>query len=86
MVVGEGALVVIALCMVILTFALIVLTVVSYRLLKKLEESIDTVNNQLRPAVIELKKTILTFTEAFQIVNDFVSITKRFRKKGGKEK
>jgi len=85
MVVGEGALVVIALCMVILTIALIVLTVVSYRLLKKLEESIDTVNNQLRPAVLELKKTILTLTEAFQIVNDFVSITKRFRKKGGKE-
>ncbi len=84
MFIGEGALVVIAICMVILTIAFIFLAVTTYKLLKKLEESVDTVNYQLKPAVLELKKTILTFTEAFQIVNDFVSITKKL-KRGGKK-
>ncbi len=84
MFIGEGALVVIAICMVILTIAFIFLAVATYRLLKKLEESVDTVNYQLKPAVLELRKTILTFTEAFQIVNDFVSITKKL-KRGGKK-
>ncbi len=78
---GEVALVVIAVCMIIITVGCIVISFLLYRLLKKLEESVDTVNSQLKPAVIELRNTITTFTEAFKIVNDFVSLTKRFRKK-----
>ncbi len=77
----ELDLTVIAVCSVLVTLGVLTLVFVSYRLLKKMEESVDTVNNQLRPAVIELKKTILSLTEAFKIVNDFVNLTKRIRRK-----
>ena len=81
MVVAEISLTVIAACMVVITIALVVLAVATYRLLKKFEESVDTVNNQLRPAVIELKKTVLNLTEAFQMVNETVLFIKKLRKK-----
>ncbi|GAB6076507.1 hypothetical protein [Desulfurobacterium crinifex] len=81
MVVAEISLAVIAVCMVVITIASVGLATVTYRLLKKFEESVDTVNNQLRPAVIELKKTVLNLTEAFQMVNDTVSFIRKFRKK-----
>ena len=84
MVVAEISLTVIAVCMVVITIALVVLAVATYRLLKKFEESVDTVNNQLRPAVIELKKTVLNLTEAFQMVNETVSFIRKFRKRQGK--
>ncbi len=84
MVVAEISLTVIAVCMVVITIALVVLAVATYKLLKKFEESVDTVNNQLRPAVIELKKTILNLTEAFQMVNETVSFIRKFRKRQGK--
>ncbi len=79
--VGEIALVVIAVCMVLITIGCMAISFFLYRLLRKLEESVDTVNSQLRPAVIELRNTIKNLTETFRIVNDFVSLTKRFRKK-----
>jgi len=81
MVVAEISLTVMAVCMVVITIALVVLAVATYRLLKKFEESVDTVNNQLRPAVIELKKTVLNLTEAFQMVNETVLFIKKLRKK-----
>ncbi|MEO2082822.1 MAG: hypothetical protein ABGX12_02210 [Desulfurobacteriaceae bacterium] len=77
----ELDLTVIAVCSVLVTLGVLTLVFVSYRLLRKMEESVDTVNNQLRPAVIELKRTILSLTEAFKIVNDFVNLTKRLRRK-----
>ena len=81
MVVAEISLTVIAVCMVVITVALVGLAIATYKLLKKFEESVDTVNNQLRPAVIELKKTILNLTEAFQMVNETVLFIKKLRKK-----
>jgi predicted PurR-regulated permease PerM len=81
MTVLEVALTVIAVCMVIITVGVMVISVAAFKLLKKLEESVDTVNNQLRPAVIELKKTIINVTEAFQMVGSFVSAVKKFGKK-----
>ncbi len=81
MVVAEISLTVIAVCMVVITIALVILAVATYKLLKKFEESVDTVNNQLRPAVIELKKTVLNLTEAFQMVNETVTFIKRLKKK-----
>jgi hypothetical protein len=81
MVVAEISLTVIAVCMVVITVALVGLAIATYKLLKKFEESVDTVNNQLRPAVIELKKTVLNLTEAFQMVNETVSFVKKLRKK-----
>ncbi|TCK06249.1 hypothetical protein [Phorcysia thermohydrogeniphila] len=85
MTVSEVALSVIAVCMVLITIGTIVISVALYRLLKKLEESVDTVNNQLRPAVLELKKTVLNVTEAFQIVEGFVSSVRKFRRKKDKK-
>jgi predicted PurR-regulated permease PerM len=81
MTVSEVALTVIAVCMVLITLGTIVISIALYKLLKKLEESVDTVNNQLRPAILELKKTILNVTEAFQIVEGFVSSVKKFKRK-----
>jgi len=81
MTVSEVALTVIAVCMVLITLGTIVISIALYKLLKKLEESVDTVNNQLRPAILELKKTIFNVTEAFQIVEGFVSSVKKFKRK-----
>jgi len=81
MTVSEVALTVIAVCMVLITIGVIVISVAAFKLLKKLEESVDTVNNQLRPAVVELKNTVLNVTEAFRMVGSFVSTVKKFGKK-----
>ena len=72
---------VIAICFVVMAVGVVVLSVVGYRLLKKLEESVDTVNNQLKPAVIELKTTISSITEALQVVSSSISFVKKFKKK-----
>ena len=81
MIVEEIALTVIAVCMVVITVGIVVISVATFKLLGKLEESVDTVNNQLRPAVLELKKTIMNITEAFQMVSDVVSLARKYRKK-----
>ncbi|WP_163328011.1 hypothetical protein GFV12_02535 [Desulfurobacterium thermolithotrophum] len=81
MTVSEISLVVIAICMVFISLSVVGIAIAMYRLLKKFEESVDTVNNQLRPAVIELKKTVSNLTQAFQMVNDTVSFIRKFRKK-----
>ena len=72
---------VIAICFIVMAVGVVVLSVVGYRLLKKLEESVDTVNNQLKPAVIELKTTISSITEALQVVSSSISFVKKFKKK-----
>ena len=72
---------VIAICFVVMAVGVVVLSVVGYRLLKKLEESVDTVNNQLKPAVVELKTTISSITEALQVISSSISFVKRFKRK-----
>ncbi len=72
---------VIAICFIVMAVGVVVLSVVGYRFLKKLEESVDTVNNQLKPAVVELKTTISSITEALQVVSSSISFVKKFKKK-----
>ncbi len=79
----EFDLTVIAVCFVLITVFLLVLLVVLYRLLKKVEESVDTVNSQLKPAIYELKSTVMSLSDSFQRVNSLFSFAKRFKR--GKE-
>ncbi len=72
---------VIALCFVAITVGIVVLSVIGYRVLKKLEESVDTVNNQLKPAVLELKSTISSITESLQVVSSSLSFVKKLKRK-----
>jgi len=72
---------VIAICFVAMTVGVIVLSVVGYRILKKLEESVDTVNNQLKPTVLELKATISSITESLQVVSSTLSFVKKLKGK-----
>lgn len=73
---------VIAFCFVVMAVGVVVLTVVGYRLLKKVEEGVDTVNNQLKPAVLDLKETITTINESLKVVSSSVSFLRKFKKKG----
>ncbi|WP_456341664.1 hypothetical protein [Thermovibrio sp.] len=76
----EFDLTVITVCFVLITVFLLTLLVVLYRLLKKLEESVDTVNSQLKPAVYEVRSTVKNLTESFQRVNSLLSFAKRFKR------
>ena len=90
----EFDLTVIALCTFLVTVGAIVFFVLSFKaikqltlkinsLLEKLEESVDTVNNQLRPAVVELKAAVNTLTETIKVINGAISFVKRV---GGRKK
>jgi len=79
----EFDLTVITVCFVLITVFLLALLVVLYRLLKKVEESVDTVNSQLKPALYEVRSTVKNLTESFQRVNSLLSFAKRFKR--GKE-
>jgi len=72
---------VIALCFVAITVGIVVLSVIGYRLLKKVEESVDTVNAELKPAVLELKSTISSITESLQVVSSSLSFVKKLKRK-----
>jgi hypothetical protein len=71
---------VIAVCSVLITVGLIAVLIVVYRILGKLEEGVDTVNSQLRPAVIDLKKTIVSITENLKVVSGALSFVGKFKK------
>ncbi len=73
---------VIAICFIATTIATVVLAVVGYRILRKLEESVDIVNTQLKPAVLELKGAIVSVTEIIQSVVAPLSFIRNFKKKG----
>jgi uncharacterized protein YoxC len=79
----EFDLTVITVCFVLITVFLLALLIVLYRLLKKVEESVDTVNSQLKPALYEVRSTVKNLTESFQRVNSLLSFAKRFKR--GKE-
>jgi len=70
----EFDLTVIAVCLSLITVSILVLAITAYRLLKKLEEGVDTINNQLRPAVISL-------AESLRMVNSLLSFPKKLSKK-----
>lgn len=72
---------VIAVCSVAITVGIVVLLVIAYRVLKKVEESVDTVNNQLKPAVLELKATVSSITESLQVVSSTLSFVKKLKGK-----
>ncbi len=72
---------VIAVCFIVMAVGVVVLSVVGYRILKKLEESVDTVNSQLRPAVVELKAVIDSITESLQAVSSSISFLKKLKRK-----
>ncbi len=72
---------VIAICFVAITVGIVVLSVVGYRLLKKVEESVDTVNTELKPAVLELKSTISSITESLQVVSSSFSFVRKLKRK-----
>lgn len=72
---------VIAICFVAITVGIVVLSVVGYRLLKKVEESVDTVNTELKPAVLELKSTISSITESLQVVSSSLSFVRKLKRK-----
>ena len=72
---------VIAVCFVAITVGIVVLSVIGYRLLKKVEESVDTVNAELKPAVLELKSTISSITESLQVVSSSLSFVKKLKRK-----
>ncbi len=72
---------VVAVCFIVMAVGVVVLTVVGYRILKKLEESVDTVNNQLKPAVVELKAVISSITESLQAVSSTISFLRKLKGK-----
>ena len=72
---------VIAVCFIVMAVGVVVLSVVGYRILKKLEESVDTVNSQLKPAVVELKAVIDSITESLQAVSSTISFLKKLKRK-----
>ena len=72
---------VIAVCFIVMAVGVVVLSVVGYRILKKLEESVDTVNNQLKPAVVELKAVIDSITESLQAVSSTISFLRKLKRK-----
>ncbi len=77
----EFDLTVITVCFVLITLFLLAILFVLYKLLKKVEEGVDTVNSQLRPAVSELRKSVKAFSDSLQTINSFLSFTKRFKRK-----
>ncbi len=72
---------VIAVCFIVMAVGVVVLSVVGYRILKKLEESVDTVNSQLKPAVVELKAVIDSITESLQAVSSTISFLMKLKRK-----
>ncbi len=72
---------VIAVCFIVMAVGVVVLSVVGYRILKKLEESVDTVNSQLKPAVVELKAVIDSITESLQAVSSTISFLRKLKRK-----
>jgi len=76
----EFDLTVIAVCSVLITVFLVALLLVLYRLLKKVEASVDTVNNQLRPAIMQLKENLTALSSSLQTVNSLFAFTKRFKR------
>jgi len=71
---------VIAICSALITVGLIVLVFLAYRILKKIDESVDTLNSQLRPAVMDLKNTIVSITESLRVVSGALSVFNKFKK------
>ncbi len=71
---------VIAVCSALITVGLIVLVFLAYRILKKIDESVDTLNSQLRPAVMDLKNTIVSITESLKVVSGALSVFNKFKK------
>jgi len=71
---------VIAVCSALITVGLIVLVFLAYRILKKIDESVDTLNSQLRPAVMDLKNTIVSITESLRVVSGALSVFNKFKK------
>jgi cell division protein FtsB len=76
----EFDLTVIAVCSVLITVFLVALLLVLYRLLKKVEVSVDTVNNQLKPAIMQLKENLTALSSSLQTVNSLFSFTRRFKR------
>jgi len=76
----EFDLTVIAVCMVFITVFLIAILFNLYRLLKRVETGLDVVNNQLKPAVMELKENITALSQSLHAVNSLFSFTKRFKR------
>jgi len=76
----EFDLTVIAVCSVLITVFLVALLLVLYRLLKKVEAGVDTVNSQLKPALLQLKENINALSSSLQSVNSLLSFTKRFKR------
>ncbi len=77
----EVSLIVIATCMVIITASILASMIVSFRFFRKMNDDVSLINNDLRPAVLKLKGTVLNFVEVFRLFNATVDLLRGFKSK-----